>query len=61
MGLASYMLANIKVVGPKDPAFYGLHSQFMTKVELAQVFSCWSNVGRLRFDQHVTQLTNFGQ
>ncbi len=38
-----------------------LHSQSMTKVQLGQVFSCWSNVSRLRFDQHVSQLTNFGQ
>ncbi len=38
-----------------------VHSQLMTKVDLGQVFSCWSNVSRLRFDHHVSQLTNFGQ
>ncbi len=38
-----------------------VHSQSMTKLQLGQVFSCWSNVSRPRVDQHVSQLTNFGQ
>ncbi len=38
-----------------------LHSQFMTSLQVGQVLSCWSNVSRLRFDQHVGQLTNFWQ
>ncbi len=29
-------------------------------VHIGQVLSCWSNVSRLRFDQNVSQLTNFG-
>ncbi len=33
-----------------------VHSQSMTKVELGEVFSCWSNVSRLRFDQHLSRL-----
>ncbi len=38
-----------------------MHSQSMTKLDLGQEFSCWSNVIRLRFEQHVSQLTNFEQ
>ena len=37
------------------------HSQFMTNLQVGQVFSCWSNVSRLRFDQQVGQLSNFWQ
>ena len=41
-----------------------VHSQliiFMTNLPIGQVFSCWSNVSRLRFDQHIGQLTNLWQ
>ena len=33
-------------------------TNFVTNLQIGQVFSCWSNVSRLRFDQHVGQLTN---
>ncbi len=33
----------------------------MTNLQVGQLFSRWSNVSRLRFDQHVGQLTNLWQ
>ncbi len=33
-----------------------LHSQCVTNIEVSKAFSSWSNVGRLRFDQHLTNL-----
>ncbi len=43
------------------PSFFkSLYWQSVTKLQLGQVLSCWSNVSRLRFDQHGSQLTNFG-
>ena len=32
-----------------------LHSQCVTNIEASQSFSSWSNVGRLRFDQHLVK------
>ncbi len=32
-----------------------LHSQCVTNIEVGQAFSSWSNVGRLRFDQHLVK------
>ncbi len=43
------------------PSFLAVHSQFMTNLRVGQVVSCWSNVSRLGFDQHVGQLTNLWQ
>ena len=36
-----------------------VHSQSVSNLQLSQAFECWSNLGRLTFDQHVGQLTNF--
>ena len=33
----------------------GPYSESMTKQRPGQVFSCWSNVSRRGFDQHVSQ------
>ncbi len=32
-----------------------LHSQCVTNIEVSQAFSSWSNVGQLRFDQHLVK------
>ncbi len=37
------------------------HSEFMTNLQVGPMFSCWSNISGLRFDQHVGQLTNLLQ
>ncbi len=36
---------------------YPLHWQCMTKINVGQSPKCWSNLGQLRFDQHITLLT----
>ena len=33
----------------------------MTNIEVSQAFSSWSNVGRLRYDQHLVKLLTFDQ
>ncbi len=38
-----------------------LHSQCVTNIEVSQAFSSWSNVGWLRFDQHLVKWLNFDQ
>ena len=32
-----------------------LHSQCVTNIKVGQVFTSWSNVSRLRFDQHLVK------
>ncbi len=49
-----------RVPKPENWSFI-VHSHFMTNLHVGQVFSCWSNVSPLRFDQHVGQLTNLWQ
>ena len=38
-----------------------VHSQCVTNIEVSQAFSTWSNVGRLRFDQHLVKWLTFDQ
>ena len=32
-----------------------IHSQCVTSIEISQAISSWSNVGRLRFEQHLVK------
>ena len=38
-----------------------MHSQCVTNIEVSQTFSSWSNIGRLRFDQHLVKWLTFDQ
>ncbi len=40
---------------------HNLHSQCVTNIQVSQAFSSWSNVGRLRFDQHLVKWLTFDQ
>ncbi len=40
---------------------YKVHSQCVTNIEVSQAFFSWSNVGRLRFDQHLVKWLTFDQ